>query len=253
MSKEAKPRELLDVEGLWDEIQQEIKNVFWRVGEAEGVLKFKHVSGWPDTIEHPDGRSITVQRDGKREKIVLEVKNRIAFPREIQARLRRSFVEPKAEILGKVIAREIIGLLKVYSAAYATLDDQKQKRDLSNARKKERALEIARKLDEDGKSALIRPDEQPYYHNENTPRITALVEAEGADGSVDVEFDVTDRGVEIDFKGPCSHALTQAIVDALVPYMLPRIDCKKKRCDRKNLTDDEERRQGLCREHRKHE
>ena len=61
-------------------------------------------------LEWPDGRQILVKRATREGRVVVEAADRRHYDRKAQAKLRRSFPEPREDLLPNEVARQV-GLL----------------------------------------------------------------------------------------------------------------------------------------------
>jgi len=238
----------LGVEGLWDEIKVWID----RLDEFKDREFVKEGNSWGQELHivHQDGRHVVVKREGER--IALEVENRKDFDRKVWGRLRRSFVEPRPDLLAKEIGRQFKLLLDAYTPLWNESEVQKTKAAAERKVRHERALELVKILRSKG-GAVAEPDlEETHEYWEGKLR-AILADSDEERRQLEVTMQVTQSGTRIEFGGSVSPAVAAAVAEALVPYLAPRIACERKGCKEKNLIEESQRHQKRCQDHRKTE
>src|SRR5271155_5568136 len=133
----------LGVDGLWADIKSKLDNLgdFENTSDRGFDAETCPSNSTNFTVKHPDGRRVEIGRDGDR--IIIEVADRKGYDRKVQPRLRRSFVEPKAELLAKEIVRQFELLLGVFTPIWNEREDVKAKADQDRKVRHTRSLELA--------------------------------------------------------------------------------------------------------------
>jgi hypothetical protein len=238
----------LGVDGLWDEIKERINRLDDfkdREFDREG-----HIFSHELHVVHPDGRAIDVKRE--KDRIVLEVPDRKDYDRKVWGRLRRSFVEPRPDLLGKEIGRQLKLLLDAYTPLWNESEVQKTKAAAEKKVRHERALELVKILRSKG-GAVAEPDVEETHEYWDGKLRAILADSDEEHRQLEVTMQVTQAGTRIEFGGPVSPAVAAAVAEALVPYLAPRIACERKGCKEKNLIEEHQRDQKRCQDHRKAE
>jgi hypothetical protein len=246
----------LGVKDLWIDIKEKLDTIGYEENKDRGFdAETNPSSSIGFTVGHPDGRRIKIERDGDR--IVIEAAERRQYDKKVQGRLRRSFVEPKAELLAKEIIRQFELLLAAYTPIWNEREDVKARLTQERKTRHARAIELSEILAKSKKGrklavGLPDPDEDHEYE---AAKIRFLLEDhdpkphELTKGSIQVG----ENGTNIEIDGPVTPALAAALADVLSNYVAAKIKCSSKGCGNEHyaarglgLSSSDKREAGKC-------
>jgi len=231
----------LGVEDLWIEIKEKLEHP-----EDDDRDKGFYADTCPSSadkffLKHPDGRRVKISREPGRhgtDMIVIEAdERRREYDKKAQAKLRRSFVEPKRELLAKEIVRHLWLLLNAFTPIWNERAEVKTRLAEQEKVRHARAIELGKILLQHSKKgrelAVAMPDEPEYEGDDLGTSVRFLLEDtnpkhhELSRGTIEID----EKGANLEIEGPLSASLIAQIADVLSNHIAVKVKCKKKGCD----------------------
>jgi len=251
----------LGIKDLWVDLKHGFDTVGYEDDKRRGFDADTNPSNDSEFfIKHPDGRRIRIARE--QDKIVLEADERKKYDKKAQAKLRRSFVETKENLLTKEILRQFELLLAAYTPLWNEREDVKARLTQERRTRHARALELGELLAKKSKNgrelAVLLPGNQDEEHEYEAGKIRFLLEDHYAESHRLTKgyIQIAEEGTLIEIEGPIMPSLAAALADLLSNYVAPRVKCSAKKCSHEDydarglgLTNSGEREIGKCQIH----